>query len=576
MASISAPATGRPPPDLPNEIFLLLAQNCPRATLKNLRLVSKTLAQMVEPYLWRHVVLVPNEYCILEFVNVLKHSNVTRHVTKLTYDARFGSFHHHIKSYAPDSTIPCSEEDKAQGNAVLERATQGRFQPYEDMAIEVAILTKALQMLPNLCEVRIRDYEDGLSSRSSKVPYFYHKICRAIRVNPKTVNFAVMAGTSGRSYTKGFLTAAFSAGSQLQTFKSKNMDGRALFGVVPMKSPAAYQQLNMFQAVMASLRFLDLSFRNDTLLTSANHIEVVQALLKSAKQLRALRLKLTDCSLTRSQYSDDDLMSDLSGLLESRTGGWLCRPLLPRLEMLVIDACICHDEDLIHFLKIHSTTLRRLELSNITLLGGEDRRECWVKLIRHFKTDLKLASISFSGWFSNGGRQQWFVAKESVGSERLKARVEKYVVDRAIRACPLDPIAIKPNQGDVEKPANGEEYEGDLTWTMVYPNKFGGHMDWQLTEPSFGIHSDGVSGQSSGASDAYSMTSLDAASHHDDDEATTISQTEALLDLVDAVNAQTTASKSASTSTGVAFTSSATKKQTWNPFSTSLTAPIEW
>ena len=149
-----------------------------------------------------------------------------------------------------------------------------------------------------------------------------------------------------------------------------------------------------------------------------------------------------------------------------------------------------------HFLKLHSSSLRRLELSNITLLGGEDRRECWVRLIKHLKTELKLASISFSGWFSNGGRQQWSVAKDTVGVERLKARVENYVVDRRSRDCPLEPVAIRPNEGDVEKPANGEEFEGDLTWTMVY-SRSADHVDWQPTEPSFGINSNAVSLHSS-------------------------------------------------------------------------------
>ncbi|KAI1623532.1 hypothetical protein EDD37DRAFT_426951 [Exophiala viscosa] len=496
MASLTTMPNRGYTPDLPNEIVVLIIQKCPRATLKNVRLASRSLAQLADPYLWRKIVLVPNDQCILGFVKAMKRSKVARHVTKLTYDARFGSFFHSIKNITPDPALSYTKAEKAQGERLLERAAQGRFQPYEDMSVEVAILIKALRMLPNLREIRVWDYEDTLEMRGDssqlKVPFFYHKMCQLVKIDPKVVNFCTMAGSSGRSYTKGVLTAAFSAGNRLHTFKTSNVDGRALFGVVPMKPAVALQQLGIYHEVMENLQSLELAFRNDTLVTTANHIQALQSLLRSAKKLKHLRIRLTDCSVSRYQYSDDELMSDLVGLLETPTGGWVSRSLLPRLETLIIDACICHDEDLMQFLKIHSSTLRRLELSNITLLGGEDRRECWVKLIKHFKTDLKLALISFSGWFSNGGRQQWFVAKDSIGDNRLKARVEKYVVDKCICECPLEHIAIKANQSDVEKPGNGEEYEGDLTWTMVYSKRFGDQMDWQLTVPSFGVPSTGA------------------------------------------------------------------------------------
>ncbi len=266
-----------------------------------------------------------------------------------------------------------------------------------------------------------------------------------------------------------------------------------------MKTPAAYQQVNIFNNIIGSLRELEFSFRSDSLNGAANHFEAVAQLLKAAKRLKKLKLSLTDSSTNRLHYSDEETMSDFGGLVETSNGTWLCRPLVPKLEALTIDACTCHDEELLHFLKLHCASLRRLELSNITLLGGEDRRECLVRLIKHLKTELRLESISFSGWFSNGGRQHWSVAKETIGSERLKARVENYVVDRRVRICPLERVAIKPNEGDVEKATNGEEIEGDLTWTMVYSNRY--DVDWQPEVPSFGVHSNAISSHSSEAGD---------------------------------------------------------------------------
>jgi hypothetical protein len=245
--------------------------------------------------------------------------------------------------------------------------------------------------------------------------------------------------------------------------------------------------MSVFSGIVENLCMLEISFRNDTLTTRAHHLEAIQSFLRPAKHLKTLRMQLNDRSTTHHPYSEDRLLSDFTGLLETPTGNWLSGPLLPQLETLIIDACICRNDDLLHFLKIHSSTLRHLELSNVTLLGSDDHRECWVKLIKRFKTDLRLCSISFSGWLSNAGRQQWFVAKDNVGMGRLKARVERYVVDKNTGECPLERVAIKPTQSDVEKPANGEEYEGDLTWTMVYSSRFGDRTEWQLTPPSFAI-----------------------------------------------------------------------------------------
>lgn len=445
---------------------------------------------MAERYLWREVVLVPNQECVLGFTRSLKGSKVAREITKVVYDGCFGSFFRDIKNYKPAPyLIKASKRHDPIAQGMVERASWGHFQPHEDPAIEVAMLTRALMILPSLREVQVREYEDAANSGSSdRVPFFYRKICRALKIDDDIVNFSRMVGAAGRSYTKGILNAAFSAGCRLQSFQARNLDGRVLFGVVPMKSAAAHQQMSIFKNIIQNTCMLELSFRNDTLTDKAEHIKTIQSLLHGAT-LKTLRIQLTDRSITRYLYSDDELLSDLAELLETPAGNWRSRPLLRHLETLIIDACICHNDDLLHFLKIHCSTLRRLELSNVTLLGGEDQRECWVKLIKRFKTDLRLSSISFSGWLSNGGRQQWSVAKDNVGTGRLKARVERYVVDKSIRECPLEHVAIKRNQSDVEKPSNGEECEGDLSWTMVYSNRFGDQMDWQLTPPSFGISS---------------------------------------------------------------------------------------
>lgn len=503
--------------ELPNEILLLILQNCPRSTLKNVRLATKTLEQLATPVLWSKVVLIPNLNCIHGFVEALEGSPVLVHITKLVYDARFAKFFERVKAEIPH--VPFVDTTSREHS--LDVATQGRFQPQEDMGVEVSMLAKALRLLPNLRALRVREIEGlrhpGPSSplATFKIPYYYQKMCQKYRVILDASKYSSMSGTPGRSYTKGILTAAYSSNTRLHSLKTMNIDGRGMFGLVAPRPTGANPQLRLLRDVLQDLQELELGFQKDSLVSMANNIEAISFLLKAARKLKRLRLRMSDCTLTRCQFVADEFPSDLATLLETPAAGWIHRPLVPRLETLTLDGCVCHDQDLLHLLKLHSATLRHLKLSHIALLGVGARRKCWVNLIKRFKTDLKLTSISFSGSFNNGGRQQWFVATDSVDPNRLKARVERYVVDKRVRECPLERVAIKPDQADVDKPVNGEEWEGDLTWTMVYNSRFSNQVVWELAQPSFGISSSmNTSNPSSVAAEDDSLATDSAA---DDD-----------------------------------------------------------
>ena len=243
MSSTSSqPAiSSKQPPELPNEIFLLIIQRCPGATLKHLRLVSKNVAQMTTPFLWRRVVLVPNYHCILAFVKALKRSKILHHITKLIYDGRFGTFLQKLNEIAPDKNLLYPPLERAKELAKLDRTYEGHFKSCEDISIEIACLSKALRLLPNLKQVCILEFGDGSNIDSTEVPSFYLKICRTLRVDPASVRWNEMEGGVGRSYSKAFLTAAFSADCKLHTLKARGIDGRAIFGILPVSPPDSLQ-----------------------------------------------------------------------------------------------------------------------------------------------------------------------------------------------------------------------------------------------------------------------------------------------------------------------------------------------
>lgn len=449
-----------------------------------MRLASKTMAQIAEPLLWRHVVLVPNSWCIKGFIHAVKASSVLQHVTTLTYDARFATFFDKIKSYRSDSRVEQPKDDPALVESVMDRAAHSCFVAGEDTIIEVAWLSKVIRMLPSLLEVTIRDCGSSRCTiDSDSIPHFYHKLCTMINVNPGKVAFNKMGTHLGRSYTRSMLMAIFTAGCPVKTIRSTAVDVSRTFAPHGVEKAATSHLICIDEDVAANLSTLELSFG---LRSPDRSLSAIQFMLSAATRLKSLSLSLANDASENVFLGQDDMPSQIADIFKTRAGPRAFKPTFPNLENLALDGCVSHEEDLIHFLRIHSSTLRHLRLSNMALLVIHERHGCWVAIIKSMQKMLQLSSAIFNGWFNNGGRQHWFVTKDNMSPERLKAKIEKFIVDKRVRDCPLERVAIKLYENDVSAVVNTEEWEGDLSWTMVY-NRIENDSDfsWELNTPVF-------------------------------------------------------------------------------------------
>lgn len=304
-----------------------------------------------------------------------------------------------------------------------------------------------------------------------------------INVNPGKVAFNKMGTHLGRSYTRSMLMAIFTAGCPVKTIRSTAVDVSRTFAPHGVEKAATSHLICIDEDVAANLSTLELSFG---LRSPDRSLSAIQFMLSAATRLKSLSLSLANDASENVFLGQDDMPSQIADIFKTRAGLRAFKPTFPNLENLALDGCVSHEEDLIHFLRIHSSTLRHLRLSNMALLVIHERHGCWVAIIKSMQKMLQLSSAIFNGWFNNGGRQHWFVTKDNMSPERLKAKIEKFIVDKRVRDCPLERVAIKLYENDVSAVVNTEEWEGDLSWTMVY-NRIENDSDfsWELNTPVF-------------------------------------------------------------------------------------------
>ncbi|ETN39275.1 uncharacterized protein HMPREF1541_05498 [Cyphellophora europaea CBS 101466] len=259
---------------------------------------------------------------------------------------------------------------------------------------------------------------------------------------------------------------------QLSRLRLQDTQWSSLSGQGPsMLSHVPAWKSSFWASTLGSLKHLDLSFRGKVSRHTIDSVKPLRRLLKGCPKLESLQLSFNEAVQRR--YAHEHRMISCLGPLLAQ--GHPKRALVPHLSSLVLKNSISSQQDLIQFLSIHASTLRKLSLSNISLLRHEDqdRKPCWVATMKDIKASLSLTQVTFSGWFTNGGRQKWYVSNNAASNHRIRPAVQRYMTNRNETHFPLERVAVQPGHEDVEKPPPGaEEFRGDWTWTMTYsPHK---------------------------------------------------------------------------------------------------------
>ncbi|RMZ83146.1 hypothetical protein DV738_g1385, partial [Chaetothyriales sp. CBS 135597] len=455
-------------PLLPIECLLLITHYSEPGTLQNFRLASRAFQRLADPVLWRTVRLVPNIDCLESFLDLIKTSSIAPHIQTLVYDTSWQTLVDEIKF---KSEAYPSSPNGGIDRPLLARCIDGDVRSAEGSAVEMCLLTRIFDALPRVSSLQsIMPIVPRRDHQRSSPPY-YRAICNKAGLRlPDPVALRLPIFLISVSHVRSLLLAAYASSAKIDSLELIDLSWSSFFQEPNAIIQPPYSRLGDFryrQHIFKSLKFLHVTFRNQPSRDPDLHLRSLREVLKGCVNLVCLRIRFND-HVEKKYAPNYRMFSYLAPFVEGQS----MRPLMPKLSELHIDSCLCTQSELLHFLMIHSSTLRVLGLSNISLLqpDGGDTRGCWVHVIHSLKHALRLNKITFREWLSNGGRQRWFVSQDNpVDPSRLRPQIEKFVT-RQSNFIPqiLTAVALRPGQDDVPTPSEGVEVEGDWTWTMTY------------------------------------------------------------------------------------------------------------
>lgn len=448
----------------------MIFQRCDAPTLCDVRLASKEFAFISQSPFWHDVRLVPNVDCLTDFLDLLQHSSAGQFVRHLIYDSSWQFISTELRSLSehPErrKLLPTSTGSLENTTSILLRCYEATLDPSTHKGTELLHLRRLLCTLSNVRKITVDDEYRSIQGHGTLPPYF-RQVCRKAGIIAPIRSFDFthfkFHDSSRESHWSNMLMVVKDSEIQCTNFTLQNLRFEGFFSGVQIVSPPEHDYL-MQMVIFKKMKHLDLSFAGSyNPLTDPARLRDV---FKKCYALRDLHLSftpLTDRAYAKNQHAN----SVLTGLL-GRDGSR--RPLLAHLRRLCLNQITSTEQELIRFLTLHSSTLRHLEISNGTLVSEPDspRRGCWVAVIKGLKSNLSLETVHFRNWLSNGARQCWYISSEQAYDMRIRPQVEHFITNKSVKDCPLNSAAIKPENDDVLKPANGAEVEGDWTWTMTY------------------------------------------------------------------------------------------------------------
>ncbi|RMZ91562.1 hypothetical protein DV736_g1210, partial [Chaetothyriales sp. CBS 134916] len=439
--------------------------------LQDFRLASKAFQRLADPVLWRTVRLAPNIDCLESFLGLVRTSSIAPHIQTLIYDTSWQIIVDEIK-------FKCNACESLPSNlinaAILARCVDGDVKSAESSDVAMSLLTRVLDSLPRVSSLQSIMRTVPRRDHRRHPPPYYRAICNKGGLSLPDPFSLRQAPLISVPHVRSLLLAARPHLAKIDSLDLVDLPWSALFQepspiTDPLSSPLT--DFKYRQQVISSLKFFHVSFRNAPSRDPDLHLRSLREVLKGCVNLVSLQIRFNE-HVEKKYAPNYRMFSYLAPFVEGQP---IRRPLMPKLSELHIDSCLCTQSELLHFLRMHSSTLRVLGLSNISLLqsDGGDTRGCWVHVIESLNQTLKLNKVIFREWLSNGGRQRWFVSQDNaVDPSRLRPQIENFVT-RKSNCMPhiLTTVAFGPGQDDVPRPSSGLEVEGDWTWTMTYAPK---------------------------------------------------------------------------------------------------------
>lgn len=413
--------------DLPTEILALVFSYSRLTDLKNIRLCWRAIQFLVEPSLFREIVVVPHRDSLKGLVNLSQHTTLRHHVKKIIYNNRWGNIPQHLLEHVRSKPHGRSLAKYLDGLA--KHIIRGAEQHYE-----IAFLSRAFSSLPSLASLWIweqRTYEDTLDA----FPSFYQRVCDSVGVDYGGIMFRIQHhefDDPAKAISSAFLSLLASRKSlrdiRVGSFTSMIYHNESL--------------VDCMLSAFSSLQSLTLLFHENALLERGSAISKLASTFHTLLHLETLELDLEgdqpevyrSNALFRHWQFRVDGQSTFARLFPSKTH-------FPCLRRLSVSGLLVTEDELIGFLERHTFTLSSLSLDGAILVKPEHQAStpCWIRTLKRVQTCLDLKEMHLGGYLMNGSTQDWGL--NDIGqSDNIKARMERFVVQGG--ECPLDEATV--------------------------------------------------------------------------------------------------------------------------------------
>lgn len=455
---------------LATELLLKVASNLPEPDLSALRLTSKQLCRVAEEFLFKEMILESNLQSLLRLQQLASHS-LRKHVKRIIYS---GLFLVDEEDFPFDHNAAEVVRRQQIGNFTLDahRDENSPFQRYiellrgqklvESDAMDRYFFQEELEKFPNLQELMFSSGHDG-----------YH--CRKFPA-VKTSKFEVWKGSTER---KSLVRPDVKSGQrhhkrQFEALLAAAHRNPRITQLTAVAIPLKVFQDGLYEdhcLSLANLRHLTLRFQNTYIYQTHTHIP---AAMNKATQLETLHLS----------YGRVDLFSQIPLI---SLWNVLARDLhLPSLRSLKLEGFLMEAPELAEFLKRHSSTLKVLELRDLSLppstnYGQHVPKSAWVWLIRFLEQSLGLKRFYISGqldenradgpgWSAYDTNRECFSCREKSPEARLRHQIETFVVHGPL----TESFHVKLGQKEFWDDLGGGLVE-DCSWRSLRSKGYSNH-----------------------------------------------------------------------------------------------------
>ena len=339
---------------LPNELLSVVCSHADNATLKQLRLVHRTLNTFAAKFLFEEIDLILLPKSIKKVRKIMEHPTLHRHVESMVYfGQRLNQKFDDYETWKASATV--SNSNSKVGWRRFCRLLREQSSLISQGA-EFNIFRRALRNLPNLVSIKLSDLD--MIEEDGSPCYSIARRCQLEVADAFACSSDVDFDRVNSPHVT-LLHALRSPGKQIQELELADVPGVAPF----------YRAIRPYAiSLFSSLRDLSFEFwiykdNMPKLECSLGKVSSMCEMLSFAPLLEQLSLHPYQSDGNMSAYghiSEEEPHTDVTDIFSTMT--W------PNLEDLEMDDCSIDTSAFIGFMERHSATLTILNLDNVKLV----------------------------------------------------------------------------------------------------------------------------------------------------------------------------------------------------------------